>query len=249
MTVHAVLTGTGSVSLTGTGAMSAHAALTGTGSGGSSTLAITSQGTNHSTTSTLSVTHFTPASGTLVIVSFLDFLNSSNTVSIADSFGDSGGGAWTAFTGSLLTSSGTFSEAYGGWYRLIGTGAGSSAPTITAASFTGGNQQMCVDLITPSGGSITVPQSKVVTASFSTTGSVALTSGPASTSLVWGTAGCTATALTPTVTTAGFTALDLTNASLSVATAYKNTSGPQTTAWSGLSGGQVNFLGSVEIAI
>lgn len=251
MTAHAVLTATGHVKLTGTAALSAHAVLTGTGSSGGASLAISSKGTTDVTTASMSVTAFTPTAHALVIVSFQSFLFAAGTTSIADTFGDTGGGTWTAWTGSVLTSVGTFASTFGGWTRLIGTGPGSGTVTVTSSAFTGGEQQMAVDQVVPTGGSITVPQSQVTTASFSATGSVVLGSTPATSSLVFTSAHSGATGLTQAPTTGGFTLLDRVNTgtSLSMATYYINTSGPKTIAWGGLSAAHTNDVDAVEVAI
>ena len=213
-------------------------------------LSITSVGAHDSGTATNSTPAFIPPAGSVIILGYFGFLFAIGTATIADTFGDTGGTTWTPFTGALLTSAGTFGQTYGGWYRTIGTGASSGTITVSVSGFTGGETIICADQITSSSGSVSVPQSNCHTANFSATGSASLASTPANTSLVWSGAGSGHTGQIPIVTTAGFTQLDLVNSgtSLSQATAYQNTFGPITVAWSGLNAGQSNSVYVAEIA-
>ena len=213
-------------------------------------LSIASKGAvTTSSTATLSTASFTPAAGAVLVVSYFGFLNAIGTVSISDNFGDTGGGSWTPFTGNFTTTTGTFQQSYGGWYRVIGTGASAGTTTVSASGWTGGNHSLCVDQVTTSSGTLSVPQTNCVAASFSATGSVSLGSAPNSASLVWSGAGCGQSGRTSAVTTSGFTLLDRVNTTSSNATYYINTAGPTTVAWNGLSASQTNALVACEVAV
>jgi hypothetical protein len=214
-------------------------------------LTIISRGavTGGSSTSTPS---FTPPAGAMLVVGLNVFAYSAGTASISDGFGDTGGGTWAPLAGSSFTTTGTFGQMYGGWYRLIGTGASASTVSVAVSGFTGGSNTFCVDQITTSTGTLSVPQTNVVTVMYPSApgpGSISLPSAPAITSLVWAGAGAGAAGATPSVTTAGFTQLDLVNTNLiAAATAYMN-AGPQTVVWTALSAGQPNALQVAEIAV
>lgn len=197
---------------------------------------------------TLSSPSFTPPAGAALVVAYFGFLYNTGVVILSDNFGDSGV-SWVPFIGNLTTTTDDYQQPFAGWYRVIGKGAAAGLVTVNASNWGGGNQALCVDQVTSSSGTISVPQTQGTdTVSYSPTGSVALPSAPASSSMVWSAAGCGESGLTPDVTNPGFTQLDLLQTWSSQATAYENTSGPTTVAWSGLSAGQVNALIVCEIA-
>jgi hypothetical protein len=250
-------TATGTVVLSATTAATTTFTATAAGSWLINGFNIISQGALYNNTNGIAATSsFTPPVGAMLVVSYIAFAAAAGTTTIADNFGDTGGGTWAPVTGSVLTTASTFGTQYGAWSRLIGTGASAGQVTATLSNFAGGSESMlCVDQVTSSSGALSVPQGNCVTASFVATGSVSLASAPLSSSLVWSAAGCGHTGQTPVVTTSEFTQLDLINGgggspqSLSQATAYIATSGPTTTAWSGLNNGQANDLIAVEIAV
>lgn len=208
-----------------------------------SKVAITTQ-----SSATLSSPSFTPPVGAALVVAYFGFLYNTGIISLSDNFGDSGG-PWVPFTGNFTTATSTYQQPYAGWSRVIGKGPSAGLVTVSASNWDGGNQALCVDQVTSSSGTISVPQTQATNgASYSTTGSVPLGAAPAASSMVWSAAGCGESALTPTVVNTGFTQLDLLQTWSSQATAYENTSGPTTVAWSGLSAGQVNALIVCEIA-
>lgn len=199
-------------------------------------------------------TPFLPAVGGFLIVSYYTQAFSAGTATISDNFGDTGGTAWTPFTNASLTTTTAFGVAYGGWYRQVGTGASSGSITVGVSGWTGGEQILCVDQVTTGLGSLSVPQSNCAKIDFPGTpanGSVTLPSPPAVSSLVWTGSGSGARAVTPTVSSTGFTQLDLVNGatSLASATAYTIGGAPQTVPWQGLSAGQKNSLYALEVAL
>jgi hypothetical protein len=241
-------TATGTLSISGTGSVTGTFAATAAGQGFNPNLSIVSRaavdgGSPNSTPS------FTPVAGSVLLVGFLGFANAAGTASIADTFGDTGGGTWAPLTGSVFTTGTTYGNQYGGWWRTIGTGASAGAVTITISGWTGGESIVIVDQATLTTGPATVLQSNVVPSNYVASGSVSLAVAPNIMSMVWssGATGHTGQALA--VTTAGFTALDLVNTgtSLSQATAYDNGSAATTVAWSGLNVGQTSDLMVAEI--
>jgi hypothetical protein len=184
----------------------------------------------------------------VLLVAYFGFFYNVGAVSVLDNFGDTGGSPWVPFTGNFTTTTGTYQQPYGGWYRVIGAKASAGTAGVGASNWGGGNQSLCVDQVTSSSGTVSVPHNNAVPASYSATGAVGLGSAPAASSMVWSAAGCGESALTPVVTNTGFTQLDLLQTWSSQATAYENTSGPGTVAWSGLSAGQVNALIACEVA-
>ena len=223
---------------------------------GPSDLAITSLyvgGTPHNGGSiAFSSSSITPTANSLLVIEWAASWDGTlSTFTPSDTFGDTGGGSWTQI-GTLQNSSNYFYAS--AWYRRIGADPSAGHVTITGSAGSGEmRHELVVDQITGASATTPVPAGQAVEngASYSTTGSVSLASAPASTSLVWSGA-VTAGVETPSVTTSGFTGLDLAsdgNGDQTCATSYVIGSGPTTVAWTGLNAGQVNYLFAVEVAV
>ena len=198
-----------------------------------------------SATNTATVTGFTPASGAFIAVAvqgaFADGGAAATTYSIADTFGDSGGTSWTQVTiadPGLSGTVGTYSARASIFYRNIGTGAGSGAPTVTR---TAGNidQRLWINAVELSGvGAANLTATKVngtaAGSGVSNTLTITFSSAPASTSLIYTNAiqdGATANALTPP---AGYTSVQQAADAWGQdsETAYRNTGASTSHVWS-----------------
>ena len=192
----------------------------------------------------------TPTANSLLIVNWgAQWDGTVSTFAPSDNFGDTGGGTWQAI--GTTPPIGPYVYA-GAWYRRIGTGPSAGHVTITGSAGTGEMRHaLIVDQVTGENTTTPVPQAGVsASASYSTTGSVSLGGAPNSTSLIW--SGAFAVSVeSEAVTTSGFTALASiadANNDATIATSYKIGSGPTTVAWSGLNGGQTNYLFVLEVA-